>query len=82
MHSLPTKLKAWWKAFNLLSFMSWGLAPSYLFRQRMVKASGAGGCGFALLEIPEPDEEDGAQESSDVIKLAVAGRPNVGKSTH
>ena len=35
---------------------------------------------FALLEIPEPDEEDGAQESSDVIKLAVAGRPNVGKS--
>ncbi|WP_312782794.1 ribosome biogenesis GTPase Der [Acidovorax temperans] len=36
---------------------------------------------FALLEIPEPDEEDGAQESSDVIKLAVAGRPNVGKST-
>ena len=36
---------------------------------------------FVLLEIPEPDEEDGAQESSDVIKLAVAGRPNVGKST-
>ena len=36
---------------------------------------------FELLEIPEPDEEDGAQESSDVIKLAVAGRPNVGKST-
>ena len=36
---------------------------------------------FALLEIPEPDEEDGAQESPDVIKLAVAGRPNVGKST-
>ena len=36
---------------------------------------------FGLLEIPEPDEEDGAQESSDVIKLAVAGRPNVGKST-
>ncbi len=36
---------------------------------------------FALLELPEPDEEDGAQESSDVIKLAVAGRPNVGKST-
>lgn len=36
---------------------------------------------FALLEIPEPDEEDGVQESSDVIKLAVAGRPNVGKST-
>lgn len=36
---------------------------------------------FALLEIPESDEEDGAQESPDVIKLAVAGRPNVGKST-
>lgn len=36
---------------------------------------------FGLLELPEPDEEDGAQESSDVIKLAVAGRPNVGKST-
>ena len=36
---------------------------------------------FGLLEIPEPDEEDGAQESPDVIKLAVAGRPNVGKST-
>ena len=36
---------------------------------------------FALLEFPEPDEEDGAQESPDVIKLAVAGRPNVGKST-
>lgn len=36
---------------------------------------------FGLLEIPEPDEEDGAQEPPDVIKLAVAGRPNVGKST-
>ena len=36
---------------------------------------------FALLALPEPDEEGGAPESSDVIKLAVAGRPNVGKST-
>jgi GTPase len=36
---------------------------------------------FALLNIPEPDDEQDAQSSSDVIKLAVAGRPNVGKST-
>ncbi len=48
----------------------------------MVKASGGWWmAAFALLEIPEPDEEDGAQEPPDVIKLAVAGRPNVGKST-
>jgi GTP-binding protein len=36
---------------------------------------------FALLNIPEPDDEQDAQSPSDVIKLAVAGRPNVGKST-
>lgn len=36
---------------------------------------------FSLLHIPEPDEEAASPEASDVIKLAVAGRPNVGKST-
>lgn len=35
---------------------------------------------LAPLDLPEPDE-DGAAENSDVIRLAVAGRPNVGKST-
>lgn len=35
---------------------------------------------FEALHLPEPEEEGEAQES-DVIKLAVAGRPNVGKST-
>jgi len=32
------------------------------------------------LALPEPDEEEGGKDPS-VIKLAVAGRPNVGKST-
>lgn len=32
------------------------------------------------LHLPEPDDEDG-QDDPGVIKLAVAGRPNVGKST-
>jgi GTP-binding protein len=35
---------------------------------------------FAPLNLPDPDEEGEAQEAG-VIKLAVAGRPNVGKST-
>ncbi len=35
---------------------------------------------FGLLNLPEPDEE-GQPEDTGVIKLAVAGRPNVGKST-
>ena len=35
---------------------------------------------FEPLYLPEPDEEGEAQDSG-VIKLAVAGRPNVGKST-
>ena len=35
---------------------------------------------LAPLDLPEPDEE-GAAEEAGVIKLAVAGRPNVGKST-
>ncbi|NMM07052.1 ribosome biogenesis GTPase Der [Polaromonas sp.] len=35
---------------------------------------------LAPLELPDPDEEAEAQDPS-VIKLAVAGRPNVGKST-
>jgi GTPase len=35
---------------------------------------------FEPLNLPEPDEETEAQEPG-IIKLAVAGRPNVGKST-
>jgi GTPase len=35
---------------------------------------------FAPLNLPDPDEEGEAEEAG-VIKLAVAGRPNVGKST-
>ncbi|MFC6282904.1 MULTISPECIES: ribosome biogenesis GTPase Der [Polaromonas] len=35
---------------------------------------------LALLNLPEPDEEAEPQDPS-VIRLAVAGRPNVGKST-
>src|SRR4051812_26876184 len=35
---------------------------------------------FEALNLPEPDEEE-APEETGVIKLAVAGRPNVGKST-
>ena len=33
------------------------------------------------LHLPEPDEDDEATEDTGVIRLAVAGRPNVGKST-
>ncbi len=33
------------------------------------------------LHLPEPDEDDEAAEDTGVIRLAVAGRPNVGKST-
>lgn len=36
---------------------------------------------FALLNVPDLDDEAVSDEPSDVIKLAVAGRPNVGKST-
>lgn len=36
---------------------------------------------FALLNVPGLDDEAVSDEPSDVIKLAVAGRPNVGKST-
>lgn len=36
---------------------------------------------FELLNIPEAVEDELAAPPSDVIKLAVAGRPNVGKST-
>ena len=39
-----------------------------------------GEVAFAPLNLPEADEEEEAQDSG-VIKLAVAGRPNVGKST-
>jgi GTPase len=35
---------------------------------------------FEPLNLPEPDEEAEAQETG-IVKLAVAGRPNVGKST-
>ncbi len=35
---------------------------------------------FGLLHLPEPDEDEEAFDKS-TIKLAVAGRPNVGKST-
>ncbi|RZJ09962.1 MAG: ribosome biogenesis GTPase Der, partial [Haliea sp.] len=35
---------------------------------------------FAPLDLTDPDEEEGAEDPG-VIKLAVAGRPNVGKST-
>jgi GTP-binding protein len=35
---------------------------------------------FEALNLPEPEEESEAEETG-VIKLAVAGRPNVGKST-
>jgi GTP-binding protein len=35
---------------------------------------------FETLQLPEPEEEDEHRETG-VIKLAVAGRPNVGKST-
>ncbi len=35
---------------------------------------------FAPLDLPEPDEEAGEADAG-VIRLAVAGRPNVGKST-
>ena len=31
--------------------------------------------------VPEPDDDEAPDEPSDTIKLAVAGRPNVGKST-
>ncbi|AYM95683.1 ribosome biogenesis GTPase Der [Acidovorax sp. 1608163] len=55
----------------------------------VVPASAAHGQGirgivdaaFALLNIPDLDDEAVSETSSDVIKLAVAGRPNVGKST-
>ena len=55
----------------------------------VVPASAAHGQGirgivdaaFALLNIPDLDDEVVSETSSDVIKLAVAGRPNVGKST-
>ncbi|MBX9611971.1 MAG: ribosome biogenesis GTPase Der [Burkholderiales bacterium] len=33
------------------------------------------------LHLPEPDEDDEAAEDTGAIRLAVAGRPNVGKST-
>ena len=33
------------------------------------------------IHIPEPEDDDAPQPESDTIKLAVAGRPNVGKST-
>jgi GTP-binding protein len=33
------------------------------------------------LELPDHEDEDPAQDDSGVIRLAVAGRPNVGKST-
>lgn len=36
---------------------------------------------FALLNVPDLDDEAVSETPSDVIKLAVAGRPNVGKST-
>ena len=36
---------------------------------------------FALLNVPGLDDEAVSDEPSDVIKRAVAGRPNVGKST-
>lgn len=35
---------------------------------------------FGLLHLPEPDEDEESSDKS-TIKLAVAGRPNVGKST-
>jgi GTPase len=35
---------------------------------------------FALLQLPD-EEEEGAAQDTGAIKLAVAGRPNVGKST-
>ncbi|PIF91460.1 GTP-binding protein [Acidovorax sp. 62] len=55
----------------------------------VVPASAAHGQGirgivdtaFALLNISDLDDEAVSETSSDVIKLAVAGRPNVGKST-
>lgn len=55
----------------------------------VVPASAAHGQGirgivdaaFALLNIPDLDDEAVSETPSDVIKLAVAGRPNVGKST-
>jgi GTP-binding protein len=36
---------------------------------------------FERLALPEPEEEEAAEAETGVIKLAVAGRPNVGKST-
>jgi GTP-binding protein len=36
---------------------------------------------FEQLALPEPDEDEEAEAETGVIKLAVAGRPNVGKST-
>ncbi len=36
---------------------------------------------FAQLNLPEPDDDDQEQTEPGTIKLAVAGRPNVGKST-
>ncbi|MCZ8094702.1 MAG: ribosome biogenesis GTPase Der [Acidovorax sp.] len=55
----------------------------------VVPASAAHGQGirgivdaaFALLNIPDLDDDAVSETPSDVIKLAVAGRPNVGKST-
>ncbi len=55
----------------------------------VVPASAAHGQGirgivdaaFALLNISDLDDEAVSETPSDVIKLAVAGRPNVGKST-
>jgi GTP-binding protein len=55
----------------------------------VVPASAAHGQGirgivdaaFTLLNIPDLDDEALSETPSDVIKLAVAGRPNVGKST-
>ena len=35
----------------------------------------------ALVDFPEPEEEDEAEAEGKPIRLAVAGRPNVGKST-
>jgi len=36
---------------------------------------------FAQLNLPEPDDDDQEQADPGTIRLAVAGRPNVGKST-
>src|SRR6218665_824158 len=76
-------------------FMNWDSAPSTRCRQRLGRASAAWGgwrgWGWELVGAREEGEEGAARDLPDadgvdgadgrIIRLAVAGRPNVGKST-